>query len=765
MYDLDPRILERLILALRRHPEWLRTAELQAQIRTFQERFPADRLSRLQGEELLLDLHGRESKDSLVYWLEFKRDDSFRTKTFGSISGGSAVKFGIWQAAQDQRWYVRDGKVNRALQLSEAIAIAERHRDQLLAARRVVLDLPEDPSDDAYAALPERIQASAPDIHHLAFVHKYLFMQRPAVLDDFHSPDYQIHYLIELGLEPRGANLYHNAAPFVAAWRRFQKASQSDITMPDFTAAVGQEFGDVVHHWRIGTGGQGEVWPAMRDGGYIAIGWDALPDIETLAVGQDRGSDIKEAIRTALGSAYPNEKPTQRGKSTNQIWAFFGRIQEGDRVHAAYGQKIVGVGRVTGGYRYEEGHYRHRRDVEWLSVTPLKSPTKTGLQTTVYSLDSDHVQRLAVRRHLLDAPPKPPVPGGGTGGGGTTGKVPPLEPRHQEIQRELSRKGQVILYGPPGTGKTYHAVRAAEEITARRTYGKTWTALTAEQRKRLRGEEASLEQRIWTCTFHPAYGYEDFIEGLRPRAVPGGLTFDPKDGLLLRVCKAAARTPAQPHFLIIDELNRGDIPRIFGEVITLLEKDKREELAVSLPVSEQRFTIPANLMMLATMNTADRSIALLDTALRRRFGFLELMPEPALLSGAIPLGIPLDRLLEVLNRRILDALGKDARNLQIGHSFFMRNGTPLRESGDLVRVLRYEVVPLLQEYCYDSPEALGQILGNDLFDDQIQAIHGHLLKPDSARVLRDALISWDAEQLAIEEEDDSDGQDTEGEDA
>lgn len=303
MYDLDPRTIDRLARALHEHPEWIRTTELQAQIRAFQERFPSERLSRLQGEELLLDLHGRESKDCLVYWLDSKRDDIFCTKTFGSISVGSAVYSGIWQASQDQRWYVRDGKVNRALQLSEAIAVAERHRDQLLAARRVVLDLPEDPTDDAFSQLPDQIEVAAPEIHHLAFVHKYLFMQRPEVLDDFHSPDYQIHYLIEFGQKPLGAGLYHNAAPFVAAWHQFREATGLDITMSDFTAAVGQEFGDVVHHWRIGTGGHGEVWPAMRDGGYIAIGWDAMPDIETLVTAQDKGRDIKEAI------PFPVEEP------------------------------------------------------------------------------------------------------------------------------------------------------------------------------------------------------------------------------------------------------------------------------------------------------------------------------------------------------------------------------------------------------------------------------------------------------------------------
>ena len=108
-------------------------------------------------------------------------------------------------------------------------------------------------------------QAAAPDIHHLAFVHKYLFMQRPEVLDDFHSPEYQIHYLIELGLQPVGTSLYHNAAAFVAAWHQFRNASQIDITMPDFTASVWQEFDDVVHHWRIGTGGQTQVYRLWQD--------------------------------------------------------------------------------------------------------------------------------------------------------------------------------------------------------------------------------------------------------------------------------------------------------------------------------------------------------------------------------------------------------------------------------------------------------------------------------------------------------------------
>src|SRR2546429_3641863 len=170
------------------------------------------------------------------------------------------------------------------------------------------------------------------------------------------------------------------------------------------------------------------------------------------------------------------------------------------------------------------------------------------------------------------------------------------------------------------------------------------------------------------CSFHPAYGYEDFLEGFRPESINGQMHFTLRDGVFKKVCQDAYARPDHRFYLIIDEINRGDIPRIFGELLSVLEKDKRGK-AIVLPVSGTTFRVPPNVFLIGTMNTADRSISLLDAALRRRFGFIELMPDTTILKNQTVGSIPLGPWLAALNRRICDRVGTDVRNLQIGHSY------------------------------------------------------------------------------------------------
>ena len=186
-----------------------------------------------------------------------------------------------------------------------------------------------------------------------------------------------------------------------------------------------------------------------------------------------------------------------------------------------------------------------------------------------------------------------------------------------------------------------------------------------------------------------------------------------RDGVFKALCGEAAAHPREgASILIIDEINRGDVPRIFGELLTVLEKDKRGR-EVHLPLSGRPFAVPPNVAVIGTMNTADRSIALLDTALRRRFGFIELMPEPELLGGVMVDGVPLAAWLEALNSKIVEKRGADGRNLQVGHAYLLEKGSPVATLAGLARIMRDDIVPLLQEYCYDQDRTLEQILGRN----------------------------------------------------
>jgi 5-methylcytosine-specific restriction protein B len=191
--------------------------------------------------------------------------------------------------------------------------------------------------------------------------------------------------------------------------------------------------------------------------------------------------------------------------------------------------------------------------------------------------------------------------------------------------------------------------------------------------------------------------------------------------------------------LVVDEINRGDIPRIFGELLTLLERDKRG-LKLHLPLSGEGFAVPPNVYLIGTMNTADRSIALLDTALRRRFGFVELMPDASVLGAASAGGVPLGPWLAALNERLRTHLGRDARNLQVGHAYLLEDGRPVNDFAQFVRVLAEDLVPLLEEYCYEDYGALARILGPGLVDEAGQRIREQLFAAGKTAELVQALL-------------------------
>lgn len=223
-------------------------------------------------------------------------------------------------------------------------------------------------------------------------------------------------------------------------------------------------------------------------------------------------------------------------------------------------------------------------------------------------------------------------------------------------------------------------------------------------------------QRFEFVTFHQAYSYEDFVEGIRPKSdKDGNVKYEVVPGVFKRICRRAKADPDQRYAIFIDEINRGNIASIFGELITLLETDKRVQgayedgspqsgMTLTLPYSGEQFGVPANLDVYGTMNTADRSIALIDTALRRRFQFREMMPETRVIEGSSGDGlikdgeggiINLRRLLRTINRRIRFLLGRD---MTIGHSYFIK----VRDFTELKNVLLFRVIPLLQEYFYDD---------------------------------------------------------------
>ena len=215
-------------------------------------------------------------------------------------------------------------------------------------------------------------------------------------------------------------------------------------------------------------------------------------------------------------------------------------------------------------------------------------------------------------------------------------------------------------------------------------------------------------------TFHQSFTYEDFVEGIKPvfsDQESDSLSYQIESGVFKRICNRARNNPDQRFALFIDEINRGNVASIFGELITLIEPDKREgqanQLSVVLPYSKESFSVPSNLDIYGTMNTADRSVEALDTALRRRFEFEEIGPNPDLLTGVQVEGIDLSKLLMRVNQRVEHLLDRDHC---IGHSYFIR----FKSNPDfklLQTVFAQNVVPLLQEHFYGDYGKIGLILG------------------------------------------------------
>ncbi len=286
----------------------------------------------------------------------------------------------------------------------------------------------------------------------------------------------------------------------------------------------------------------------------------------------------------------------------------------------------------------------------------------------------------------------------------------PVAPRQLDMPVPAQQSLNVIFCGPPGTGKTF---KTAERCVAICEGLNAETGLPADEiRKRYKSLVEQNQVRF--ITFHQTYSYEEFVEGLRPKtSESAGFHLEPKNGILKEIANDAEKKTSEPYVLVIDEINRANVSKVFGELITLLEEDKRaggdNEVLLQLPYSMDMFSLPPNLYVLGTMNTADRSIALLDTALRRRFEFEEILPDPdlhLLKTAANQTNVDLPDILRKINQR-LEYL-KDRDHL-IGHAWLMK----AKNRDELDRIMRSKIIPLIAEYFHDDWNSVRAVLGNN----------------------------------------------------
>lgn len=628
----------------------------------------------------------------------------FRTPALGSISGGSAAKHIVY-FRRDGRWHF-DPRYADVGQAWEDVRAGFRRAFEAAEAGRL--------SDiDDIEAL-----RSGP-----ALVAKAVRIYHPERIMPIYSRDHVRHFIALLSGQPAP-----RLEPF-AAHARLKEIIDGDER---FEGWHPQEIQKFLYWWadprptrtvvKIAPGENAGHWPECLEGGYICVGWDKVGDLGNYA--DER--ELRGAFQEAYSEEYRGHQATVTTKA-GELWRM-SRLEPGDLVVANRGtREVLAVGTVTdGGYswRPERDTYRHTVAVDWDTsyAQTLPEPQKRWGVVTVADVSQSLWQTITKKpgeaaaagtRDRADTEPETPP-------------ALPADPVLTALGEAVGRKGQAILFGPPGTGKTYTALRFAVWWLAGQLGDRAIDPLVAYGTPAFRAVVNALADpgdriaaHLTQVTFHPSYGYEDFIEGFRPRPGASGLDLVMKPGVFKRVCKAAEEDPNHPYLLLVDEINRGDLPKILGELITLLERDKRG-LTVLLPQSGEPFSVPPNVSVIGTMNTADRSIRLLDSALRRRFAFLELMPDPTVLEGHYVGELHLADLLTGLNERIRTHVGRDQ---QIGHAFFLDGGSPLVTESDLATVVRNDLMPLLQEFAYDDYGVLATFLGTEIIDSERHTLH------------------------------------------
>ena len=428
------------------------------------------------------------------------------------------------------------------------------------------------------------------------------------------------------------------------------------------------------------------------DNPHICIGWSGMGDLS--------GITTKDELSEKYDEIWPDVKPRKKGQDIGQVWRFIKEMQVGDYVVFSNGDTCH-IGRVTSDYYFDNSpnenqdpDYLNIRDVEWLKKDVRKSDLSQALQNSLgaaMSVFGLNDYKSAIYALLNDTYVKDEVIDGDDVSEVVTEenikKILPTLPKRIRKAFELNS----ILYGAPGTGKTYATAKYALAITE----GKPLEEYKDVAREDIMSRYNQLvkdEQVVFT-TFHQNYGYEDFIQGIRPDTSTQEMKFKTVDGVFKKIAEIAMDTPEKDFVIIIDEINRANISKVFGELITLIEDDKRwgEENAVSVTLpSGEIFAVPNNLYIVGTMNSADKSISLIDTALRRRFDFVEFVPDLTLILDS-----KLKDVLEKLNEGIEKEL--NSTDLLIGHSYFIN-----KTIDDICNIMNRSIIPLLYEYFFDN---------------------------------------------------------------
>lgn len=478
------------------------------------------------------------------------------------------------------------------------------------------------------------------------------------------------------------------------AWRyseeinRQKRADEKQRKTKAKGAALADDDIETIHYWIYSPGKGAKIWDECYDNNIMAIGWDAIGDL--------RDYNSKDEIKKVMNQYYdPSRSYIHSACAT---WEFANEMKPGDIVFAKNGMHlIIGRGIVKSDYIYDSQRkeFRNIRKVEWTDrgewECSRQSPMKTLTDITSFT---DYVEQLNLffDSDMLDDAETLETSYPIYDKARFLDSVYMDEDSYDTLVSLVKSKKNIILQGAPGVGKTFAAKRLAYSMMGVKD-----------------------PNRVMMVQFHQSYSYEDFIMGFRPSE--NG--FKLKHGVFYEFCKRAEVDSDNDYFFIIDEINRGNLSKIFGELFMLLESDKRG-VALQLLYADEKFSIPENLYIIGMMNTADRSLAMLDYALRRRFAFFDL--KPAFESDGFKSyqhslnNDKFNKLIECIKQLNLAIKSDETLGLGfcIGHSYFCdldKSETYEREDS-LSRIVEFELIPLLNEYWFDDVDMVNEWSNN-----------------------------------------------------
>ena len=440
------------------------------------------------------------------------------------------------------------------------------------------------------------------------------------------------------------------------------------------------------NHWVIACGINSNQWDNFKDNNLIAIGWDNLGDLSKFK--------SKQEIFEKLKDERSENDPDPRNDALC-CYDFVNSMKVNDIVFVKKGtSKLVAYGKIIGDYKYDENlsEYRNIRSVEWINIKENDIDPITGKTLTNFNKYPDTVEKylkLMANDNNNDL---------------EFNELKDTffsEEFFNNIIDTLKVKKNIILQGPPGTGKTFISKKIAERITGKK-------------------------ENIFSIQFHQSYSYEEFVVGYKPNSEGN---FALQKGSLIQVCERAKQNENENFVMFIDEINRANISKVFGELLSLIENDKRgPENAVKILYSENdiNFYIPSNLYFVCAMNTADRSLKMVDYALRRRFSFFEFKPEfdkpefKNFLKDKNVNAKTIDRIvnnISKVNQQISDDNFELGDGYCIGHSYFCPKGNSSDSFGDqwYEQIIEYEIKPLINEYYFDKPDQAAELI-DTLYD-------------------------------------------------